>query len=153
MSKLTAERSAAIYEAITKALELIGTSGETAMPKSTDKRDVFAWEMFVVQVLGRLVEARKRAAIKQAIAAGVIFNPELEQRPSGTNAVIYQSDLVQIGLTVSSPVERVDHGAWVSALLAQRPRLATLAAVLTKNYTKAARAAHSFAASLVTAGA
>lgn len=135
---------------INLAFARIGNESDTAIPKTKTNMDPIAWELFIAQHLCRISDARKKKAVQAAQDAGIIFDPATAPRPAGTNAVIFQSDAVQVTVKVATPVEKIDHVAWVAALLHHRPTLAKLAAVLTKNHTVVARAAHTFAASLVT---
>jgi hypothetical protein len=135
---------------INLAFARIGNEEDTMIPKTRNDMSRIAWELFIAQHLCRIGDARKKRAVKAAEDAGIIFDPAVTWSPAGTNAVIYQSDSVLVTLAVATPRESVDHVAWVAALLVHRPRLAALCAVLTKNHTTLARAAHTFAASLAT---
>jgi hypothetical protein len=135
---------------INLAFARIGNEEDTAMPKSRNNMDPIAWELFIAQHLCRIGDARKKKAVQAAQDAGIIFDPAKDPRPAGTDAMIYQSDAVRVMLKVATPASSIDHVAWVAGLLTQKPMLAKLAAVLTKNHTQTARAAHTFAASLVT---
>jgi hypothetical protein len=135
---------------INNAFARIGNEEDTAIPKTRNNMDPIAWELFIAQHLCRIADARKKRAVKAAEDAGIVFDPATEPRPAGTTALIYQSDSVLVTLKVATPVKSIDHVAWVAALLGHRPRLAALAAVLDRDHTVYARAAHTFAASLVT---
>jgi hypothetical protein len=135
---------------INLAFARIGNEEDTMIPKTRNNMSPIAWELFISQHLCRIGDARKKRAVKAAEDAGIVFDPAKDPRPAGTNAVIYQSDSVLVTLKVATPRESIDHVAWVAELLRHKPTLAKLCAVLTKNHTVFARAAHTFAASLAT---
>lgn len=97
----------------------IGVSNGTKMPKSGDNREPIAWELWVAHHLASYADKRKRVAEAAAIKAGVIFDKEKDPKPAGTDAVIYNGEVVSISVLVRQPTTRVDVDKLMAVLKAR----------------------------------
>lgn len=147
---LTVAAANAKTEAINDAFADIGYANGTAMPgKRRSNTEQIAWEYHVSSHLLRIAEARRATAIKEAIAAGVIFDPEKEQMEPGTNALFYTSDVVEVAVSVATPLERFDRLAFIADLEKAKVPAKTLLR-LARKHTTEHRPAHKFMARLAT---
>lgn len=148
---LDVTRANAKTEAFNVAFGEIGSSIATAMPRSkSGNREPFAWELLVSKHLKRLADAREKKAVKEAVKAGVIFDPEKQPLPVGSNAMVYAGDVVEISCEVGTPQTRLD----LEGLLPDLEKAGIKPPVLLKLITKHThnnRAPHKFSATLVTA--
>jgi hypothetical protein len=146
---LTAARANALTAAVTGAFAAIGHSAGTAMPKSKKNTEAVAWELFTASLLLRVADARKAAAQKNAVTAGVIFDHAAHPMPPGTNALVYAGDVVEIAVGVTAPLERYDVPGLLGALAKAGVPPKTLAKAV-KAHCDTTRAAHTFKATLAT---
>lgn len=154
---LTTQRANEMTAAINTAFEDIGQShGKerpaapgTGMPKSKSNQEPTAWEYFVATHLARLAEARKRRAQAAAVKAGVLFDPEKEPRPIGTNALVYAGDVVEIAVAVATPGTRLDQEGLVKDLEKAGLALPRINKIINAN-TLENRAPHKFSSTLAT---
>lgn len=146
---LDVTRANAKTQAFNTAFAEIGSSAVTAMPRSKSNREPIAWELLVSKHLKRLADAREKKAVKEAVKAGVIFDPEKQPLPVGSNAMIYAGDVVEISCEVGTPQVRLD----LQGLLPDLEKAGIKPPVLLKLITKHThdnRAPHKFSATLVT---
>jgi hypothetical protein len=148
---LDATRAVSKTEAINEAFSQIGTAAGngTRMPPSKRNTEPLAWEYFVAAHLNRLAEARKARAIKAAVAAGVMFDPEKQQLPVGSHSLVYAGDVVEIACSVSSPTVRLDGAALVTDLVEAGVKPALLKRLVAR-HTRENRAPHKFVGTLAT---
>lgn len=146
---LTSAAATLIAERITAAFARIGTEGDTAIATKSNT-EAFAYQLLVAQRLREAADKRLKLAVKAAVAAGIIFDPEKEQRAPGTVDILYTGESVRVALSVAQPRESIDHAAWVAALLKLRPTYRKLCATLDRTHTKQSRPAHSFSTTLIT---
>jgi hypothetical protein len=102
--------------ALNEAFAEIGIAGGTKMPPSKLNTEPVAWEYFVASLLARFADARKTAATKAAIKAGLMFDHAKEPRPTGTNALIYAGDVVEITVAVTTATSRLDADGFFDAV-------------------------------------
>lgn len=136
-------------KAITDAFADIGVSIETSMPRSRGNKEPLAWEFLVARELKRLADARDKKAVREAVKAGVMFDPEKQPLVTGASAVVYAGDVVQISVDVGTPQARVDTVELVADLIAAGVNRAMLTRLVAK-HTHESRAPHRFSGSLVT---
>lgn len=147
---LDATRAMTKTESLTEAFAGIGHAAGTQMPRSVNKStEPLAWEYFTAKLLEGIATARIRKAIKAAIKGGVLFDHKDHPRPIGTNAVIYDGDVICIGLEVGTPGTKLDVDALIPALVKAGLRLERVNALINKHTVENA-APHKFTASLVT---
>jgi hypothetical protein len=147
---LDAPRANSKTEALTDAFESIGQSAGTLMPRSVNRAtEPLAWKVFVAKLLVKRAAAREKAAIKDAIKGGVLFDHKEEPRPIGTNTVVYDGDVIRIDLQVGTPGTRLDVDALIPALVKAGLRLDRVNELVNRHTVENA-APHMFTASLVT---
>lgn len=146
---LTSAQANAKTEALNKAFAGIGVEGDTKMPRAKLNTEPVAWEVYISQHLVRLADARKAAAVKAAVALGVMFDPAKSPRAVCTNELIYAGDVVEIALSVTTPAARVDVVALGVALVKAGVKLAVFERLL-KQATSDNRAPHKFVSTLIT---
>lgn len=146
---LDAAHSIAKTDALNTAFAAIGTSADTAIPRSKRNQEPLAWEYHVASHLLRRAEARKSAAVKAAVKAGVIFDHEKAPMPEGTNALVYAGDVVEISVAVTTPATRLDAPALFDDLEKSGVKR-TLIDRLAGKHTHENRAPHKFTSTLVT---
>jgi hypothetical protein len=147
---LDAARSVTKTEALSNAFASIGHAAGTLMPRSVNKAtEPLAWEFFTSKMLETTAAARTKRAIKAAIAGGVMFDHTADPRRIGTNAVIYDGDVIRIDLAVGTPSTKVDLDALIPALVKAGLRLDRVNELINRCTTENA-APHRFTASLVT---
>lgn len=145
-----ATRANSKTEALTEAFSEIGHAAGTQMPRSVNKStEPLAWEFFTAKLLETVAAARTKKAIKAAIKGGVLFDHKDDPRPIGTNAVIYDGDVIRINLAVGTPGTRVDIDALIPALVKAGLKLETVNKLVNRCTVENA-APHKFSASLVT---
>ncbi len=127
----------------------IGASDETAMPASKRNTEPVAYEYYLASHLLRLAEARKKNAIKAAYREHVLFDPEKSPLPTGTHALVYAGDMVEIDVDVGTPATRLDLDGFLTDLETHRVKRDLLKRLVTK-HTKDNRAPHKFNATLAT---
>lgn len=147
---LDAARSVSKTEALTDAFAAIGHAAGTLMPRSVNKStEPLAWEFYTAKLLETAAAARTRKAIKAAIKGGVLFDHKDDPRPIGTNAVIYDGDVIRIDLEVGTPGTKLDVDALIPALVKAGLRLDRVNELINRHTVENA-APHKFTASLVT---
>ncbi len=132
--------------AINDAFAAIGTGD---MPKSKLNTEALAWEYHWSSHLLRIAEARKKAAIKAAVKAGVMFDPEKAPLAASTNLLIYAGQVVEISVAVGTAATRLDVGGMMDDLVAHRVKRELIDQLIVK-HTSENRAAHKFTSTLVT---
>jgi len=147
---LPTDRANARTAAFNEAFAAIGTSIGTAMPRtrSLKNNEPVAWEYHVASHLERIARARKNKAEKDAVKVGVLFDSEKQPMAVGTNAPIYIGNVIEIGVSVTTPQTRFDAAAFIADLLEAgvKPALVTR---LTAKHTLESRAPHKFTSSIV----
>jgi hypothetical protein len=147
---LTATKANALTQAISDAFAAIGVAGDTRMPRSSANREPVAWEYHVASHLVRVAEARKSLAVREAIAAEVMFDPAKQPMAVGTsNALIYAGDVVEIAVSVTTALTRVNVDAFIAGLIKAKVSPA-LCERLRGQCTVANRAPHKFSSGFVT---
>lgn len=134
---------------INDAFAAIGTATIAAMPPSQRNNEPQAWEYHVASHLLRIAEARKTAAARSAVKAGILFDHEKRPCSAGTNALVYAGDVVEIRVAVTTPASRLDAVAFVADLEERGVSRELLDKLLTA-HTKQNRAPHKFTSSLLT---
>ena len=141
-----------LMDTINTTFASIGASNGTRMPKSTNNREQYAWDLFIGQYLHALAGKRKDAAEKMAIVNGVIFDKDTEPKPAGTQEVVFSGEVVHVNVAVRAGAARVDHKMLVMNLL----RLGVKQSVIDEAVAKATvinKSAHVFTSMLVTSEA
>ena len=150
---LDATRANVITAAINAEFALIGYTGDAKLPRTT-RSDVkntepVAWEVLVSKHLERIAKARTAKAVKAAVKAGVMFDPETDPRVPGTEALVYAGEIVEIAVSVTTPATRLDADELQAALVRAGMKL-PLVELLFKRCTHDNRAPHKFTSSLRT---
>jgi hypothetical protein len=96
---LTSTNASLLTNKINKAFDNIGKTNGTSMPESARNMDWMAYELHVAMHLSRMADARKAAAMKQAINVGLIPNYKEQPKTPGTQATTY-SGLVNVQMVV-----------------------------------------------------
>ena len=137
-------------EALTTAFSDIGHAAGTLMPRSVNKAtEPLAWEYFTAKLLESVAVARTRKAVRAAIKGGVLFDHKEDPRPIGTNAVIYDGDVIRIDLEVGTPGTKLDIDGLIPALVKAGIRLERVNELINRHTVENA-APHKFVASLAT---
>jgi hypothetical protein len=146
---LDAAGSNAKTGAINAAFAAIGTGTLTKMPPSKSNTEPLAWEYHVAGHLLRIAEARKKLAIKAAVKAGIMFDPEKQPLAVGTTALVYAGDVVEISVAVTTPQSRLDAPALLEDIEKAGVPRKVLDRLVAKHTTEN-RAPHKFTSSLIT---
>ncbi len=136
-------------KAINDFFAAIGNSKETAMPRSKGNLEPLAWEVLVAKHLKRIAAAREKKAVAAAVKAGVMFDPEKQPLPIGTQALIYAGDVVEIAVAVSAPGSHLDQPALIEDLEKAGLKLPVVNRLFNK-HTSENRAPHMFTATIAT---
>jgi hypothetical protein len=147
---LDTTRANAKTAAFNEAFAAIGNSIATGMPRSKGNLEPVAWEYHVASHLQRIATARKSKAEKEAVKSGVLFDPEKNPMPVGTNGNIYRGEVVEIGVSVTTPQTRFDAAGFIADLIDAGVRPALIKR-LTDKHTLENRAPHKFTSAFVTA--
>jgi hypothetical protein len=142
---LTAAKANDLTEALNVAFAAIGDT----MPRSKGNLEPLAVEYHVASHLARIADARKKKAQSAAVKAGIMFDPEKQPMPVGSNALVYAGEVVEIAVSVTTPASRLDQPAFVADLEKSGVKLPLINRLLNK-YTVENRAPHKFVSSLVT---
>ena len=94
----------------------LGTKKQTP-PPSKNNLAAIAWEFFISHTLQVRASARYKAATKEAVKAGVLFDHEKEPLEAGTKKEIYNRDSIVVSVEVRSPYEKVDVDKMISYLV------------------------------------
>lgn len=146
---LTSKKRNEIIDAINVAFNDIGRTGATAQPRSKDNRAPIAWRLFIARHLEMLAAARLKVAKRDAIEAGVMFDPDKSPRAPGTQELIYTGDQVGVWLEVRAPGTRVDADRMVQFLRDKKVAWKTIQEAVSYA-TVENKPAHVFKVSLVT---
>ncbi len=136
---------------INAAFAEIGVTANTVMPCSRKNTERLAWEYYVASHLLRIAEARKKLAVKAAVNAGIMFDPEQQPMVVGTNALVYAGDVVEISVSVATAATKLDITGLFADLVTHRVKRELLDRLAAK-HTKTHRAPHTFTSSLATVG-
>lgn len=146
---LDAVKANAKTGAINDAFAAIGTTTVTKMPPSKSNTEPLAWEYHVAGQLARIAEARKKKAVKAAVKAGIMFDPEKDPLVVGTDKLVYAGDVIEISVAVTTPASRLDSDALIDDL-EQAGVARKLLDKLVAKHTHENRAPHKFTSSLIT---
>ena len=147
---LTSKAKNRLIADINNLFSLIGTK----LPaRSGNNKEPVAYEYFIASHLAKLAEGRREAALKAAVAEGVIpdVTDPANQREPGTDEFIFNGELVTIMLNVAKPRTQVDMKALSSYLIEQKVKPAVVNAAI-EAASKPTRAGHKFTSMLNTNG-
>ena len=123
------------------------------MPKSKNNSEGAAWRLFLSQRMKSFAEAFNKQAVKDAIAAGVLFNHSKAPKPAGIDEDIYSGDVIRVNVKTKNGSVTLDSKAFLAEAAyelklsaAQRASLLQLQ----EKHTKTNAAPHTFTASLKT---
>lgn len=146
---ISLRRAETLTSAITDAFAGIGSTADTKAPKGKGNTEAVAYEYFVASLLSKVAEARKNKSEREAVQAGLLFDPKKGARPSGTHEVLHEGEAVRIILDVGPASARLDVEAFVDLL--EKAGLARAKIdKARKTATGAGRPPHRFQASLAT---
>lgn len=151
---LSVADAAVLNNSLTKSFEKIATVAMPAVAGSpVSNTEPVAWRLFVSQRLKSYAEAFNKTAVKDAVAAGVLFDHSKKPKPAGVDEVVYHGDVVQVDLKTKNGSRVVDMDAVMAAIPALFELSASeekkLAALVAK-HTKINNPPHTFTATLRT---
>ena len=126
--------------------EPVTHSGELG---SRQRNAEVAWEYHVASHALRIAEARKKAAAKAAVKAGIMFDPELQPMAVGTNALVYAGDVIEISVAVTTAATRLNIEGFIADLVKAGVAQKLIDKAVLRHTTEN-RAPHKFTSSLVT---
>lgn len=144
---LTSAQAAVLNNKLALQLKSIG---DMMCPPSTNNTESYAWDYYIANKIEAYGKKAKDVARKMAIKNGVMFDHEKEPREPGTEADVYNGDVIRISLTVKEPNKTFDHKAFLSCMEEILPP--DKHAVLQTFYLgafKTSRPAHTFTATLL----
>lgn len=127
--------------------------GDGLMPKSTNNGEPYAWEYYLASKMEKFCKAKKAAAVKASVKAGVLFDHGKEPMEPGTDQDAYSGSVVRINVLVRKPACSLDGAGFLQALensASFTDEQMDIITQLAADNTKEARPAHVFTASLIT---
>jgi hypothetical protein len=108
-----------LRNALRNAVTNIGNTNGTKRPPTdtNDNRQGIAYELAVAQLVTKRAEARYKEAIKQAIAAGVMFDHKLDPLLANSVKELYRDDIVSVTVRTTSPHSRMNTSKLRDALV------------------------------------
>jgi hypothetical protein len=146
---LTARAKNTLVDKLNTCFAKLGTSNGTGMPKSSSNAEPLAWELWCAHHILTLANKRKEKAEQAAVKAGVIPDKERDPQPAGTKSVIYNGEVVSIGLEVRQPSTRVSTDKLLNYLADHGVHQELLERAV-ESATSTTRPAHVFTTMLIT---
>jgi hypothetical protein len=99
-----------LRNALRNAVTNIGNTNGTKRPPTdtNDNRQGIAYELAVAQLVVKRAEARYKEAIKQAIAADVMFDHKADPLPANSVKELYRDDIVSVTVRTTSSHSRLN---------------------------------------------
>lgn len=144
---LTSTNASLLTNKLNKAFDNIGKTNGTSMPESERNMDGLAYELHVAMHLARMAEARKTAAMKQAVNVGIIPNYKEQPSTPGTQATVYDGGVVNVQMVVRNGRNIVDTDKLIQALVDSGVD-SSLVLRLVEKHTKMSAPSHIFTTTL-----